>query len=284
MKNKRIGTILTLAALVLVTALTLSAITNPAAAYSVNVNSDARVRVVHASPDAPAVDVLVNGTPAFTNIEFTNVSDYASLPAGTYHVQVVPAGKTTPVVIDTMLTLSPRTDYTVMAIGKLASIHPLVLVDDNSPVPVGMVRVRFVHASPDAPNVDIAVHNGPVLFSNITFGQNGGYITVPRGTYPLEVRLAGTNTVVLSLGDFTLRGGSTYSVFAMGLVADHSLTAVLHLDSTHHYRGMEHYTSNRRDDERFSRLRMHKWSDDWTFAGHSVRSVIRDQTNVLSEN
>jgi hypothetical protein len=43
----------------------------------------ARVRVVHASPDAPAVDVLVNDNVAFSNVPFTEISDYASLDPGT---------------------------------------------------------------------------------------------------------------------------------------------------------------------------------------------------------
>ena len=194
----------------------------------------ARVRVIHASPDAPAVDVWVNGAPAFTNLSFKGITSYARLRAGTYHIQVVPHGVTSPVVIDATLTLGKRTDYTIMAIGVLAHIHPLVLVDSNRPVRDDMVRVRFVHASPDAPAVDIAVHDGPVLFSNVSFGQSGGYITVPAGTYPLEVRLAGTQTVVLSLGNVTLKEEQVYSAFAVGLVGDGSLTALLSHDSSHH--------------------------------------------------
>ena len=40
------------------------------------------VRVAHLSPDAPAVDVRVNGAVAFQNLSFNEVSDYADLPAG----------------------------------------------------------------------------------------------------------------------------------------------------------------------------------------------------------
>ncbi|MGD8735495.1 MAG: DUF4397 domain-containing protein, partial [Anaerolineae bacterium] len=36
-----------------------------------------RVRVVHASPDAPAVDVWVNGAVAFSNAPFEGITDYA---------------------------------------------------------------------------------------------------------------------------------------------------------------------------------------------------------------
>ena len=63
-------------------------------------DGQARIRVVHASPDAPAVDVLVNGQVAFQNVAFSEITDYAGLDAGTYSVQVVPTGATEPVVID----------------------------------------------------------------------------------------------------------------------------------------------------------------------------------------
>ncbi len=47
----------------------------------------ARVRVVHASPDAPAVDVWVEGSVALSDVSFKEITDYAELDAGTYNVQ-----------------------------------------------------------------------------------------------------------------------------------------------------------------------------------------------------
>ena len=96
---------------------------------------EARVRVVHASPDAPAVDVWVNGAVAFSNAPFTGITDYAKLEPGNYQVQVTPTGATEPIVIDASLDLATQTDYTVVAVGQLADIEPLVLVDKMLPQP-----------------------------------------------------------------------------------------------------------------------------------------------------
>jgi LPXTG-motif cell wall-anchored protein len=178
----------------------------------------ARVRVVHASPDAPAVDVWVDGSVAFSNAPFKGITDYASLAPATYNVQVTPTGATTPVVIDADLTLEANTDYTVVAVGLLADIEPLVLIDNNSAPAAGKAHVRFVHASPDAPAVDIAVADGgPVLFSNVEFKGVGDYLPVDAGTYDLEVRLAGTETVALEVPGVALADGTVYTIFAMGL-------------------------------------------------------------------
>ncbi len=193
---------------------------------------NARVRVVHASPDAPAVDVLVNEQPAFTNLAFKAVAPYAALPAGSYGVAVVPTGKTEPKVITATLPLDAGKDYTVIALNTLANIEPLVLTDNNSAPADGKAHVRFVHASPDAPAVDVAVKGGPVIFSNVAFKGVGDYTPVDAGTYDLEVRLAGTNTVALEVPNVTLSNGSVYTVFAMGLAAGQpALTAVLSEDA-----------------------------------------------------
>jgi hypothetical protein len=193
----------------------------------------ARVRVVHASPDAPAVDVLVNDGAAFTNAPFKGITDYASLDTGTYNVKVVPTGETEPVVIEADLALEAN-DYTVVAVSLLENIEPLVLVDNNSEPAEGKAHVRFVHASPDAPAVDIAVKGGPVLFSNVAFKEIGDYLPVDAGTYDLEVRLAGTETVALDVPGLSLAAGTVYTVFAMGLAGgEPALTAVPSADAMH---------------------------------------------------
>ena len=62
---------------------------------AVSAASDARVRVLHASPDAPAVDVYLDGSKvsALTNVPFGAISDYLAIPAGSHKVayQIGPA-------------------------------------------------------------------------------------------------------------------------------------------------------------------------------------------------
>jgi hypothetical protein len=193
----------------------------------------ARVRVVHASPDAPAVDVWVNGNVAFSNAPFKGITNYAALDPGTYNVQVVPTGATEPVVIDADLDLAGDTDYTVVAMGQLEDIEPVVLVDDNTLPAAGQAHVRFVHASPDAPNVDIAVQDGPVLFENVPFKQAFPYVPVDAGTYDLEVRVHDTGDVVLNLPGVALADGTVYTVYAVGLAGGApALQAVTSVDAT----------------------------------------------------
>ena len=183
---------------------------------------NARIRVVHASPDAPAVDVYANGNKVLSNVSFFAASDYLSVPAGSYQLQVVVAGETdlSKAVIDATADLAAGKDYTVAAANVVASIEPLVLADNNAAPAAGKAHVRFVHASPDAPAVDIRVKGGPVLFSNIAFKGTGDYTPVDAGTYDLEVTPAGSNTVVKSILGVKLDAGTVYTAWATGLLAN----------------------------------------------------------------
>lgn len=199
---------------------------------------NSRVRVVHASPDAPAVDVLVNNSlRLFQNAEFEDVTQYQSVPAGFYNVKVVPSGAGAgSAVIDANLNLAYYKDYTVVAVNRLNSIEPIVLEDDNSALAnvttPGSARVRFVHASANAPEVDIKVVGGPYLFQKIPFKGVGNYINVPAGRVDVEVRVAGTETVVLTVPGLQLKLGGTYTIFATGLVGESpALNAIASEDS-----------------------------------------------------
>jgi hypothetical protein len=196
---------------------------------------NARLRVLHASPDAPAVDVYLDGAEAVSNLAFSSITDYVPVPAGPHAVQVFPAsanGSGTPVIDAPSLTLDAGKDYTVAAVGQLASIEPLVLVDNNAAPASGNAHIRVVHASPDAPNVDIFAAGAGVVVPNLPFKQASGYLPLPAGSYDLEVRGAGSQTAVLSLPDTTLEAGRVYTAFAIGLAGgDPALTVKLTTDA-----------------------------------------------------
>lgn len=204
----------TIAVVVLVLALAMAAIV-PALAQGTAPQS--ALRVVHAVPGGPAVNVLVDNNTVFSNISYKQVTSYVALPAGPHSVRVVAAG-TQQVLFDTPVSLNGNTYNTVGAVGQPNSVQPLVMNNENTlPVP-NQARVRVVHASPNAPAVDLAVAGGAVLFSNVSFPSASGYMTVNAQTFNVEIRQAGTSNVVLTVPNVTLSGATVYSIWAVGLV------------------------------------------------------------------
>ena len=57
-------------------------------------------------------------------------------------------------------------------------------------------------------------------------------MTIPMEDYRLEVRVAGTNTVVLELPIVALSGGSSFTMLATGLLQDASLAVLVAEDNT----------------------------------------------------
>ena len=189
------------------------------------------VMVVHASPDAPEVDVRINNNVALSNVAYPDNSSYTELSSGSTNIKVSPAG-TTKYVIDATVNLEANKNYSVFAIDSVSNIKAAVVTDDLTAPASGKSHVRFFHFSPDAPAVDIAVTGGPVLFSNRQFNDqstNASYANftpVDAGTYNLEVRAAGTNTVVLSLPNVTLPSGKIITVFAKGFLSGTGVQAL----------------------------------------------------------
>lgn len=201
----------------------------------------AMVRVLHASPDAPAVDVQLDDAPveALTNVPFGTISDYLDIPAGDHNVKVFATGTTTDPVIDADVTVAAGSMYTIAATDAVASITAQVLEDDPS-ASCTTAQVRVVHFSADAPAVDIAPAGASAddaLIQDLAYPDATDYIDLPADTYDLEVRPAGDTAVALDLPGVTIEDCNAYSVFAIGsaaspAVGDNALQAVVAVDQT----------------------------------------------------
>ena len=129
-----------------------------------------KLRIIHASPDAPAVDIYAAGgtTPLLTDVAYGDTTEYLTLEPGDVAVDIRPAGapaESAPVFTTGTLTLTPGLRATAIATGLLngdsasESFRVLVLPENFGEDQAGQARVRIVHASPDAPTVGIDLGN-----------------------------------------------------------------------------------------------------------------------------
>ena len=185
--------------------------------------STASVRVAHLSPDAPNVDVYVDGSAVLEDVAFGTVSSYLDVPAGERQVEITAAGDASTSVFDSALPVEADTDYTVAAVGEISegadqAFEVLPLTDDNSAPSEGNARVRLVHASPDAPAVDVTLEsNGSAVYDGVAYGEST-YAEVPAGDYTLQVRGDTENNDgdVAASFDVSVAAGEVYSAFAAG--------------------------------------------------------------------
>ncbi|MEH6452599.1 MAG: DUF4397 domain-containing protein [Psychromonas sp.] len=189
------------------------------------------LRVYHASPDAPLVNVWLDGAPALEGVDYQQSSGMISVPAGLHTVQIdaiLPNGDVLTVLPETELDLVAETEYNVIALGKAALIGsgdakefaPNIVTRDVL-TPAGG-RVQAVHAAPDAPMVDIFITAPDAdLSAAVPFADDVEYLAateaveVPAGDY--QIRITDPNdsaTVYFDSGTVTLPAGGDWVALA----------------------------------------------------------------------
>jgi len=195
----------------------------------------ARVRVIHLSPDAPAVDVFVNGdTPAaVSDLEFPKGTPYLEVPAGTYDFDVAASGESPDDAVLSIadLALEAGESYTAVAFDELSSIQALALVDDYSALDPGDIRVRAIHTAAGVGEVDIWNITEPgdptPLYEDVDFGDAGDAIDVPAGAYTVGIDVDDDAVPDLAFDLPALEGGTAVNLFAVADDGDVFLVAQL---------------------------------------------------------
>ena len=192
------------------------------------------LRAIHASSDAPNVDVIVNGATALTNVPYETASSFLTLPAGTTTLAVNPTGTGTSV-INTSVALAAGQQYTAVVVGLVSSAAPeneklqAVLIDDpgNSPA-TGNVKIRVVHGAPGVPTVDIYVTApgaslpaAPTIpglaYTAVAPASGAKALEISGGSYEIRATVTGdsTHTVVYDSGSVSLPANADLLVTAI---------------------------------------------------------------------
>ena len=162
------------------------------------------VQVLHASPNAPSVDVLVNGEVALNGVDYKDSSGWGDFEAGTYSVEVqgiLPDGNAA-VIGPADLPFEADTINTVVALNDVQNIEPLVLTQPSTPVSAGAARVWVLHA---ARNVQDLVM-GPVdVYVTAPDADLTG--EAPLGSFNFKETLPADGPAELPAGDYQIRVG-----------------------------------------------------------------------------
>lgn len=194
--------------------------------------ADAAVRVVHASPGAPNLDVLVDGQPVVKNLAFGAVTDYFSVPSGDHKIQITPTGQgAEAALINSGVTVDAGGAYVFVAMNRLKSIEGKLLKVNLDSLDKGEARIRLIHASPDAGSIDVSVTGGDKLFDSVNFKDVTDYKDIDAGKYSLDVKNHDDGRVLLTAQSIAIADGNVYDVVALGQLADKTL-ALLPLATT----------------------------------------------------
>jgi hypothetical protein len=187
------------------------------------------VSVMNMAPYGPTTDIYLNSQLATGTggiAPGTYSSKYGALQPGNYTIQFKKNGSDSllsQIVPDKSL-LDTLHFYTLIMYNDVnRAIKSTLIEDDFSSISNGYVNYRFFNLSPDAPNVDFYLNSGTTATStgrtpadNVTNTAYNNFQSAPSTTFNLQVKVAGSDSVLATLSNQSLIGGNVYTIFLGG--------------------------------------------------------------------
>lgn len=109
---------------------------------------------------------------------------------------------------------------TVIAVDLEATLNPeLLAFEDTLAIPEsGKTFLRFIHASADAPDLDIHTPEDSTLVTNLSRYQASGYLELEAKTYEFGIFLANSTEQLITLNPMTLISQNNYTVILSGSI------------------------------------------------------------------
>jgi len=185
--------------------------------------ADATIRLVHALPGGPPVDVTIDGASVAQGLAFGATTEYAALPAGDHQVQVLASGETTALIDDTV-TAEAGKAYALVVLGSADAPEAQFLDVNIDATTQGQARIRLLNAVPDAGELNVAIAGGDNLFENVAYKATSEYRDGVPGTYDIAVSLPDSAEPVVTVPGVTLMEGTVYDLIALGEVGGGTVT------------------------------------------------------------
>ncbi len=179
----------------------------------------ALVSFFQASTALPALDVYFNANRVTWNpvIYGTGIS-YVRAYTGLRTFNFYTYGATSLQFTDTA-TLKANNVYSMFLTGTSTKTDFVIVTDNINQPPATKASIRFVDLSPDAPAVDLVLAD-TIRVANTAYKGASQFIPIPGDKlYNIQVRQAGTNTVLATLNNISLSTNHVYTIMLTGLAS-----------------------------------------------------------------
>ncbi|ACA88863.1 DUF4397 domain-containing protein [Shewanella woodyi] len=184
-----------------------------------------QIRVIHASADAPMVNITANNQTLLSDVDYAISSGLLSINSDNYEITVdaqLPNGETT-TVLTTDLVAEKDIEYTAVAIGNVAgeSLDLALIANATSDIATGYTRVQVLHGAVAVGMVDIYVTEVNADISNmaptlsVDYMANTDQLEILAGKYQIRITAEGQKEVVYNSGDVTLEAETDYLLTAI---------------------------------------------------------------------
>ncbi len=182
------------------------------------------VAFFNASPDAPAVGLMLDQNTVDGSYAYTDRSFYFYAYSGTRKAAVTENNvkKTTGDIV-----FKQGKYYSLFLAGPYSTSEFVVLEDSLKSFAPDKVNIRFVNMSFGAPSLDLGLTDGTTLVSGRTYKQNSAYISVNGNTtYNFVIRDHGSTVAKVTLPATMLNTGRHYTIWAKGIYTGTGAAAI----------------------------------------------------------
>ena len=189
----------------------------------------ARVKIIHAVSDGPAVDVFANDAKlngAALAFGAAGPIEYFVVPAGSVNFRVAaPASGTVAAqnILTVPIPLETEKYYTLAAAGTAAAPTGVLIPDDLTVPNDAKNYVRILNLVSNGPAIDLAVGTGTPIITNVAYKAVSAYVAIDpnlaTAPYAFQMRETGKATQLGATVNFnTLNKGRKYTFILRGLV------------------------------------------------------------------
>lgn len=172
--------------------------------------SNANLQVFNASPDAPALDILIDNEVLVAGLQDFAFEQYQEVGAGNVGIRVNESGSSR-TLTELSGALNGNQNYTLIVLNFVDQLEALLLTDDNSIDQASTAKLRLVNAAPSAPALDfyftapgVDLNTVTPLLSDLSFQEVSNYLVIGASNYQVRVTQSGTKTVLVDSGNFVL--------------------------------------------------------------------------------
>jgi len=184
---------------------------------------DTTLRIVHASPDTPSLDVFFGEDLRLAGLSYREASNPITVEPGAIPLSFNSSGTNTTLAA-AVVEIAATNSFTAAIINFLRNVETVVIPDDLIAPGEGLIKFRLAHLSPSAPALDLYINEAggeadldflrPVL-ENVSFRSITDFLQIDRGEYRIRLTVAGTTVVAIDSGNVNLDGERIFTFLAL---------------------------------------------------------------------
>lgn len=179
------------------------------------------IRLINTLPSKTNIAIYINRNQLIANLKYKDSTQYLTVLSGVHFIEIFKTDNLSKPIYSEQITLLAEQNYTI-AIGNSVDQISLFSYMDNTTLPIGEAKIRFINLSPNSPNLDFAVKagEGDVVFSNVTYRCASEYLPISPMTVNLEIRLSGTKNIIFPLYKTKFKENTVYDLISVGCVEE----------------------------------------------------------------